>query len=1054
MNSRPESGLYRFFFEKTTFCILSTIFLIFVGVLAYNSMVKEANPDLEIPQALIFTEWPGASPELVEKEITSKIEERIKSLRGLKRYRSGSSNTVSTISVEFNAEESMSESLQLLRSKVSEAEAYLPKNAKKPYVEPILVTDFPIITFLLYGGLENEEISIAANKLKNRLLKVLGVKKITIDGSSKKIVQIRLKPENLSALKISPYLVTERIKSENIDIPWGLFNNPDFKASFELAGRFQSLKEIKKLPIIRLNQSNSITVEDIADVEILQNQESTKAYFSKKGTDYTKSVALSVYKLPGKDSIRLIKKIKKAVDEVKKSSIWLDEMKIETTADESILINSQLKTVFNNVWQAMLAVSLVLFIMLSWREAIVASLAVPVTFLGAIALIWLLGYTINEMVIIGMVISLGLLIDSFILMMEGMHEAIFIKKMPPLDAVLYTLKTYASPLFSGIMTTIVVFFPLMTIGGVEGKFIRLIPVTAAICLALSYFIAVFIATPIASMMIDFKSHKVSQTRVDRLNEKISAYLSRWLKKFAIPNKKVALSWCLGTIVLFIFSTYCITLVPNELYPKADGRKLGITVEFSIDTSLNRSQFHAEKLGEILKDKPYFDNVSKFVGMKSPFSLNSLIELLSETHAPYLIGFSCVFTPKSERTKLGYEYTEEIRHELHNYLKNVPGAVLTMTPGVGGSSAEDSIQIEVTGKEMALLRQISLDIQNKLKRIPGVNDVRDNIGQARRFIKFKPKREAMNFYNITLADMSFQIRLAMSTEKLGKFRMSEGQEDLEIWIGTGWSDKKNELGDPTSWDELSTLAIVNERGSRIPIMSLVEPEVVEAPLAIIHRNGARAITIMAKNSKKTVNRIFKELVPQIDEMKKNWPVGYEYHLSGEVEAAAETYKNMFKAFGIGLFLIFAILALLFDSFKQPIIIMFSILFALIGTFCGFFLCWIPVSFPAMFGIVSLIGIVVNDAIVMIDTMNTHLKKGLSLIDAAAHGASDRLRPILSTTITTSIGLIPLSLSSPMWMPLCNAIIFGLITATIFSILLIPCLYVLLTPVNKISGKSAE
>ena len=210
-----------------------------------------------------------------------------------------------------------------------------------------------------------------------------------------------------------------------------------------------------------------------------------------------------------------------------------------------------------------------------------------------------------------------------------------------------------------------------------------------------------------------------------------------------------------------------------------------------------------------------------------------------------------------------------------------------------------------------------------------------------------------------------------------------------------------------------------------------------------------MTVLAKTENRTVDEILSDLEPALREMKRHWPNGYDYHFGGEAETASETYSSAGRMFFVAIFLVFALLALLFNSFTQPLIILLSLPFALIGTFGGFFLAWIPFSFPAMIGIISLVGIVVNDAIIMIETMNMHRKLGLSVRESAAQGAADRLRPIVSTTITTIVGLIPLSLSNPMWMPLCNAIIFGLISATLISQLVIPCLYLLLTPERAVT-----
>jgi multidrug efflux pump subunit AcrB len=229
---------------------------------------------------------------------------------------------------------------------------------------------------------------------------------------------------------------------------------------------------------------------------------------------------------------------------------------------------------------------------------------------------------------------------------------------------------------------------------------------------------------------------------------------------------------------------------------------------------------------------------------------------------------------------------------------------------------------------------------------------------------------------------------------------------------------------------------------------------QGSLAIAHRNGRRAVTVMSQVTGRTADTVLQEFLPMLDEMQQTWPDGYSYQLGGEAEDMEETFGSSGKAMVIAFLLVFGILALLFDSFRQPMIIMFSVPFALIGVFVGFFLAWVPMSFVAFIGIISLVGIAVNDAIVLIETMNIHRRNGLPVKEAAARGAGDRLRPIISTTLTTTVGLTPLALSNPMWMPLCAAIIFGLLASTLICLFVIPCLYLLLTSEQKAVDTQSE
>jgi len=1039
MKNNNDSVFFNFFFKQQVFSILALIFFILGGIIAYKSMIKETYPDLEIPQALIFTEWPGASPELIEKEITNKIESKIKSLKGLKRYRSGSQNSVSIISVEFYADTDLQESMQLLRTKVNESYSDFPKDAKKSTIEPISVSDEPVLTFVMYGDLDDAILSKTCQDLKLRLERIQGIKKVGLGGNRKEIVRIQLIPDRLRALAISPLLVKEKILEANHDIPWGEFENNDFKISFKLAGRFTNLQDLENLPVIRLDKGRVVKLNEIAIIRRDLDIELNRAFLSNQGSEFKKCIALWVYKLPGKDSIKLNKKVISEFEKFRLSSNWPANLQFQIVFDDSIKIWDNLIAVFNNCWQAMLAVFIILLLMLTWREAVIAGLSIPVTFLGALLFIWIFGYTVNEMIIIGMVLALGLLVDDFILMMEGMHDGIFVRGNSYIQAVKDTVKIYAVPSLSGSLTTIMVLLPLMAIGGVDGKFIRLIPVTAIICLILSYFISIFIDLPLSNFLLNTNSKNSQKGKIDIITETISNNLYNWLIKYAVKNKIQASLWIITSIVLFIICVGLAGILPSQLYPKEDGLNLGITIELAPETSLDKSQIIADKIGLLLKQKNYFKCITKYVGRKSPFSLLVIDELLEETISSNIVGFSCFFVPKDQRQKMAFEYVPELRKEIEKILKTEPSSILVITPQIGGSTSNDPIQIEISGDDMEILRSISSDIQDQLKQIPGTTDVRDNLGLKRMDIKLIPKREALDFYNISQNDLAFQIRMALDIEEIGKFKMPGTIDDLNIIIGTSWSSRKGEMGGPKEWDELSLLHVINPYGQRIPLLSLVDYIVDEANMSISHKNGKRTVIVKARTNNRTAGEILNDLKKYLD--KKQFPEGYQYVFAGEFESSTETYGSAGQVFIIGLFLIFSILAMLFNSFLQPFIIMFSVCFALIGTFGGFFLAWIPISFPAMIGIISLTGIVVNDAIVMIETMNNYIKNGIPVKEAAARGSSDRLRPIISTTLTTTVGLIPLALSNPMWMPLCNAIIFGLIASTFISIVLIPCLFIL-------------
>lgn len=1048
MKSETTSSTFRFFFIKRIFSTLLLILMILSGFIAYQSLVKEANPDLEIPMATIITTWPGSSPELVEKEITTNIEKNIKTLSGVKRYFSNSRNSVSALVVEFAADAPLEESMQLLRTKVNEAESEFPKDAEKPSVGVIEISNVPIVTFVLYGDLDDALMDKQARRLKDQLEILPGVRKVDISGNRQEVVKIQLIPSMLSDLSIPPTMVKNRIMQANIDMPWGKFEHPNLNTLMELKGQFRDVATLKALPITRLAQGRVVRLGEIAHVRRDLEAETTRTAVSSEGEEYRKAVSLSLYKSPGEDTINVIKKAKEAMTGAEQTAEWPHTLHYMVVSDESELIWEALTMTFNSIWQAMFAVFIILFIMLSWREALIAGLSIPLTFLGVLAVVWSMGYTFNAMVIVGMILALGLLVDDFILMMEGMHDAVG-KGLTLQQAQIHTLKTYAIPSLAGSLTTILALAPLMAIGGIMGKFIRVMLVTTVTCLGLSYLISIVIDIPLAPVILKKRSNGHSKPgKMDRLVKSVSGRLCQWLQHYAVRSKPVAFLWCTATVVIFVVSLMGFGQIPSQMMPEEDSRNLGISIELTPDADLEQSQMLADRVGEVLRQKKYFKNITKYVGMKSPFSSSSLADNLAENKTPYLSGFSCLFIPKDQRDKLGYEYVEELRHEIEMELQHFPGAVLTLTTQTEGSG-EDPIQFAIVGNDMDMLRQISQEIQSKLTKVPGTTDVRDTLGPARVNWWFTPRHEVLDFYGITEVDVASQGRIAMVSDKIGEFTMPGTQDNLDILLGMAWPSRQGESGGPKAWEELFQINIFNREGQSFPVYDMLESHLDQAPLSITHKNGRRSVTVMAKTAGRTAGEILEDFIPELDKMQQTWPAGFSYNIAGEAEEMEEAFGSAGQALIVAFVLVFSILALLFDSFKQPFIIMFSVPFAMIGVFGGFFLAWIPMSFSAFIGIIALAGIAVNDAIVLIETMNNHRRDGLPVKEAAARGAGDRLRPILSTTITTAVGLTPLALSDPGWMPLCVAIIFGLTASTLICLFVIPCLYLLLTPDRKVS-----
>jgi multidrug efflux pump subunit AcrB len=346
--------------------------------------------------------------------------------------------------------------------------------------------------------------------------------------------------------------------------------------------------------------------------------------------------------------------------------------------------------------------------------------------------------------------------------------------------------------------------------------------------------------------------------------------------------------------------------------------------------------------------------------------------------------------------------------------------------------------------MDKLRDLSQQVQTVLARTPGVVDVRDNLGSLEPEIALRPNREALHFFGISHEELAAQIRLALSNDPIGTFTRRSGLDDIDIRLGTEWPSRPGEARGPRNIEEIALVRAYTPNGESISLFQLLKPIQSESAVAISHRNGERALAVLGKNQGRTVGEVMNDIMPTLEEMQESWPGGYSLTVAGEAEETQETFGSAGIALVVAIILVTGVLVIVFDSFRQAFIILFTMPLALIGTFLGFYAFGMSFSFFAMIGVISLVGIVVNNGIVMVDTMNRSLKEGLNTAAAAAAGSARRLRPVLTTSLTTIVGLIPLAVSSPMYRPLTLVIIFGLISATILSLFVVPALYLLLTP----------
>ena len=1029
------SRLFRFLFVDGVFATLFGALLVILGIVAYSTMVKEASPDLEIPIAMVRTAWAGAEPELVEKEITAVLEQRVKTLKNLRRYMSGSRTGMSVLLVEFEANAPVDEAMRALRTSIGEASALLPPEAGAPVIEQISTSDVPAMGLMLHGNVDEAALAAGARALREAIERLPGVRNVEVSGARERIVRISVDPLRLMSSGLTLVELRHAIAAAGGDRPLGEFETGEIRANLSLSGRFSTLDQLRDLPIVR-RDGVTLRLGAVADVEFGLEQARDHTLVSLAGTPFAAGIDLAVFKTPGADTLALTDLVKQTL-----LAVTLPEgARLDIMADQSVEIRDTLGGVFVNAAQAVAAVFLVLLVLMGWRAASLAGVAIPITFLGSLAVVFLLGLTLNEMVVVGMILALGLLVDVFILVTEGMYEAINDRGLSFAAAAEHTVRSFALPAFAGQLTTILAFVPLLMMGGIAGKFIQIIPLTAIVCLVVSYLVAFLWCVPMGRHAIKPKPVAVKEGMVGRLMARLAAWLHAFLLTRVLRSRRRAGAWVFATFVVFLASLGVASTLGVEVYPRTDGRYMAVGVELAPETRLADAVEFGQKLGEAVSARPEVANVIVYAGRRSPYGLPGLAEKIADAREPSMIGLTIEFVPLAERERLSYTYSPEIRAALAPLVAGMPGARLTVIPQSGGP-ADDAIEFVITGDELRDLRRAASDLSARLEAIVGATDVRDNQGAPNLALEVRPRREALRFHGVSLAELADEMALSMNEFTLARLRMPATREDMDIRMSVRWPSRGGELGGPTSWEEMSAIGVTDSSGVRIKTTSLVDMVPGDAPRVVVRDNGQRAVTVLARPEGATQMEILAALAPAFPELIAAHP-GVSFALAGAAKDSAETFARTGLLFMLTLGLMFAVLVTLFNSFLLPVVILAAVPCALIGTFVGFRLISMPMSFPAMIGIISLIGIVVNTSIVILDVITGHRRTGMSVAEAAARGAAERLRPIFGATLTTVAGLVLLSMSSPMWQPLAFAIIFGLLAATVVSLLVVPSVYRLL------------
>ena len=1020
-------NFWTFFIDNYRLTFLILVGIIIFGVLSITLIPKESSPEIDIPVVVITTTLPGASSVDVEELVTNEIEKKIEGLDDLDSFTSVSSQGFSQIVAQFNTDSDGREKLSDVRDRVDQARVNLPSDAKDPLVRKISFADRPILTMAVTGPYEASELDVFAKELRDALERIKDVSEVKIVGSPESQIEIVVNQERLSQYGITFNQLSSALAQANTDIPIGSIETAGNVYTIRFEGRLITVEDVKSTAVATKSDI-PVFVEDIGEVRESFERSSTITRMS-TGEESNPSVTLQLFKISGKgDIISIVEESQNIVEKASQTYLPRD-VKIEIVENDAELIKNDLNNLLTSGAFTVFIVLGVLVLFLGWKAAFIASLVVPLTFLITFAIIEPLGYTINFLTLFSLILALGILVDASIVVTESIFEKLQKKQISGLEAAYETIHEFQTPLIAGTLTTIFVFLPMLLMTGIIGKFIESIPITVSIVLSAAFFVSLAIIPMLTSRFVkaNTASSMHSAGFIRNGIEKMYEWYERTLDNF-LSIKKRGKYLLVSIAILFVISISLpiIGLVKIDMFPQTPADTIYIDIENPVGTPIEITN---DQLKDVETKLAEDDRVDSF-----------LVKAGSASNAGSLAVGNNNSNIGSIVVNLDKEKNVDSLKMMSEYEKILPTLVetkITISQLGSGPQQGSPVQVKIKGDSLDDVEATAILVSSFLKNDIGTRNVDTGLKEGGGELSINIDRAKARSFGLSPSQIASILRTTISGSEATVIKSNGDDLSVVIKSEIGVNTGKTGIISRMSVETLQNIPILTSKGS-VPLSTFALVSLESSRTNISHIDGDRVITVSA-DVKEGIN--VPDIVSKVQSFlsTQSLPLGIDVSYGGDAEDIAESFASLGQAMIIGILLIFGLLIWQFKSFKQSLFVLLTIPFALIGVLPGLVIVRESLSFPGFIGVVALAGIVVNNAIILIDSINNSRSEGLSIQEAVHVSAKSRLQPILLTTITTVAGMIPLAFSDPMWSPLAYSIIFGLLFSTVLTLFVVPVLY---------------
>lgn len=990
--------------------------LVVGGALSYKSLPLESFPEVQIPILIINTFYFGVSPEDIESLVTDRIERELKGIDGVKEIKSVSMEGLSSITIEFMPNIDIDVARQKVRDRIDIAKPNIPEDAEDPVIMEINLDEFPIMYVALTGeniGLYN--LKRIADNFSDKIRTVPGVLGVDVSGGLEREIQVNVIPERLKYYGVSLGDIINKIKMENITLPGGSIEIGSYNYSIRIPGEIKTPDAMFDWIITEVN-NRPIYLRDLSEIQYKYKEIKSISRLNGK-----EAITLGVKKRTGENVVNIADEVKRMIETEK--MIYNNNINYTVLQDHSKYIRDMVDDLENNIITSLILVVAILFLALGLKNSIVIAIAIPLSMLISFAVLSLLGITLNMIVLFSLILALGMLVDNGIVLVENIYRH---KQLGEnnFNAALRGASEIAIPITTSTLTTVSAFAPLLFWPGIIGEFMSYLPKTVIIVLLSSLFVAIVI-TPVISSMFATKIKPIK-------NKKNGG--NRFLKFY-----RKLLLWSLchkWLVVFFMIIFFIITIVafgmsnPRVIFfPATDPQTITIDIEFPESSVIDKTNNYARYIENILDNTIDVDNYVTNVGQEGRES----------THKAHL---SIDFFDMLDRKQSSVLTLNQIRDSV----QLVPNVKVNIMQQEDGPPTGAAVAVEISGEDFNKLREYRNIVKQSIEDIPGLINLRDDFVEAKSEIQVMVDRELASRYDLSMFSISQNIQAAMMGISASKYRVGEDEYDITVRYKDTQRNNFNDLRD---------LIIFGPKECQIPLANLATFDIKPGFGTINHKDLKRMITVEADvREGYNANNIRNDVITRISEIE--FEPGYLYDMAGEGAEQDEAGAFLTNAFIGAVFLITLILVTQFNSIILPFIIIFSVFLSTMGVLWGLMITGFDFSvIMTGIGIISLAGIVVNNAIVLIDFIEQARKSGMSKVQAILKAGRIRMRPVLLTATTTTLALIPMAVgisynfktfefitgseNAQWWGPMCVAVIFGLIIATVLTLIVVPVLY---------------